>query len=66
LRNDITNARVTVAFTVDPSGKVSNVRALSSTNRKLERPTLAAVSNWRFEPIKSPREARIEVDFNVQ
>ena len=66
LRNDLENAKVTMAFLVGIDGKVTNARALNSTNRKLERPTIAAVSNWVFAPVKTPREVQVEIEFNVK
>jgi TonB family protein len=66
LRNDLENAKVTMAFLVGIDGKVTNARAINSTNRKLERPTIAAVSNWVFAPVKTPREVQVEIEFNVK
>ena len=66
LRNDLENARVMMAFLVGIDGKVTNARAISSTNRKLERPTITAVSTWLFAPIKTPREVQVEIEFNVK
>jgi TonB family protein len=62
----LTAGKVMIQFTVEPSGKTSNVEILSSANRKLNAPTMAAVSNWRFAPIKKPRTAQIEIDFLPQ
>ena len=43
---------VRVVFDVDEQGKVQNPRVLSSPNPAYERPALAAVKKWRFEPGK--------------
>ncbi len=60
----LNNGKVMVRFTVEGSGAVSNAEVLSSSNRQLNRPTLNAVSTWRFEPIKTARVAQIEFDFS--
>ena len=54
-----------VRFTVEANGSVSNVEVLSSSSRLLNKPTIAAVSSWRFEPIKVARPAQIEIAFNL-
>lgn len=55
--------KVMVQFKVETNGSVSNVVVLSSSRAQLNRPTIAAVSNWRFEPVKAPRVAQIEFAF---
>ena len=61
-----TVAKLVVQFTVDTNGSVRDVQVLSSNRSQLNRPTLAAVTKWRFEPIKAPRIARIEFDFSPE
>jgi TonB family protein len=41
---------VVVGFTITASGAVANPVVVSSTDRELERPALAAVRKWKFEP----------------
>ena len=55
--------KVMVQFKVEANGSVSNVQVLSSSRTQLNRPTIAAVTSWRFEPIKTPRLAQIEFAF---
>lgn len=55
--------KVMVKFTVEANGNVSNAEVLSSSSKQLNKPTLTAVSSWRFEPIKVPRVAQVEFDF---
>ena len=57
--------KVMVRFMVETNGSVSNVEVLSSSSRLLNKPTVAAISNWRFEPVKAPRPAQIEIVFNL-
>lgn len=64
--NTLNAGKVMVRFTVEPSGKTSNVEILSSSNRKLNTPTVTAVNDWRFEPIKAARTAQVEIDFLPQ
>ena len=55
--------KVMVQFKVEANGSVSNVQVLSSSRMQLNRPTIAAVTNWRFEPVKTARVAQIEFAF---
>ncbi len=59
--NDV--GKVMVQFTVETNGSVSNVKVLHSTQRQLNRPTISAVSDWKFEPISEPQVAQIEFAF---
>ena len=59
----LTTGKVMVKFTVEANGSVSNAEVLNSSSRQLNKPTLAAISSWRFEPIKTPRIAQVEFDF---
>ncbi len=58
--------KVMVRFTVEPNGSTSNVEVLSSSSRRLNSPTISAVSGWKFEPIKTARTAQVEFDFLAQ
>lgn len=65
-RNVLASTRagqVVVRFTVAANGSVTDPEVLSSTRRALNRPTLAAIAAWRFEPIKVTRPAQVEFDF---
>lgn len=61
----VNQGKVMVRFIVEPNGSVSNVEVLSSSSRLLNKPTVTAISTWRFEPIKTPRTAQIEIAFNL-
>lgn len=66
LRNTVTNGKVMLTFTVQPDGSVSEPLVLNTTHRKLSKPALDAVSQWRFEPIRMARVAQVEIEFAVQ
>lgn len=66
LRNAIANGRVLLSFTVQPDGSVAQASVLNSTNRRLAKPALDAVSQWRFEPIRTARAVQVEIEFNLQ
>jgi TonB family protein len=42
---------VRVAFDLNPDGSTTNVKVLSSSNRALNRPSVDAVSHWKFQPV---------------
>jgi TonB family protein len=56
---------VRVKFEVQPDGSVSNQEVVSTSSRSLNSATLAAVGQWKFQPIKKPRQAQIELGFDV-
>lgn len=62
---DLGRGSVRVRFEVQPDGSVAKQEVVSSSNRSLNNPTLQAVSQWKFVPIKKPRQAEIELGFNV-
>lgn len=48
---------VTILFTVDESGRVSDPIVQTATDPAFERPALAAVKQWKFEPGKKNGQA---------
>lgn len=42
---------VKVHFDIQPNGSVSEVKVLASTNRQLDKPTISAIQNWKFQPV---------------
>lgn len=58
LRGEI---RVDVAFTVAADGAVSDATVRSSSHPQMNAAVLEAVSQWRYEPIGSPREHAVQV-----
>ncbi|MDN3922623.1 TonB family protein [Roseateles violae] len=63
LMASLDSATVQVRFSVQPDGSVQQVEALHSSNRRLTPAVLAAVSQWRFEPIPRARDASVELAF---
>ncbi|UDF37716.1 UNVERIFIED_ORG: energy transducer TonB [Shinella sp. XGS7] len=57
---------VTVRFMVQPDGSVRSVEALKSSNSRLVRGVVDAVSRWRFAPIAQARSAVVEVGFKAE
>ena len=51
-----TSATVVVTFTIQPDGTIGSPVVSSTTHRRLSRPTLSAISQWRFEPLQSAQE----------
>lgn len=61
---------VVLEFIVTPEGAVTGIRVLSSTNPLCERPAMAAIATWRFEPgIKDNKPVstriRLPIRFNI-
>lgn len=48
-----------VAFVVQPSGKVSDVRVLETNFQKFKSMVVNAVSNWRYKPLSSAQEEEV-------
>lgn len=65
LRAGIANGRVMLSFTVQPDGSVTEPSVVRASNRRLGKPALEAVSQWRFEPIRIARAAQVEIEFNL-
>lgn len=53
-----------VKFTVAPNGTVSKAETIAASHSRLGISAIEAVRQWRFEPIKAPREVAIEFAFN--
>lgn len=62
LRN---NNEVTVGFTVNRDGSLSDVGIRASTNRALDDAVLDAVRQWRYGPLPEPREGTVQLVFNL-
>jgi TonB family protein len=61
---DIKQGSVTAKFMVNADGSVGDAQIVTSTNRVLNSPVLAALRQWRYEPRKEPREAQVEFAFD--
>ena len=66
LLRELGKGTVRVKFEVQPDGSVASQEIVSTTSRNLNSATLAAVGQWKFQPIKKPRQAQIELGFNVE
>lgn len=58
--------KVTVAFTVQPNGSVTDTSVVNASNRRFGKPARDAVAQWRFAPIKVARPVQVEISFNPQ
>lgn len=66
LRNTLSSGKVTLAFTVQPDGSVRDPSVVSSSHRRLNRPALEAVAQWKFAPIRTAQAAKVELEFDLQ
>lgn len=65
LMQELRQGTVRVKFEVQPDGSVTRPEVVSTTNRGLNSAALAAIGQWKFEPLKQPRQAMVEVGFNA-
>lgn len=65
IRSTLTSGKVMVRFTVETNGTVTDVEVLNTTSRLLNKSTIATVQTWKFEPIKAPRVAQVEINFSL-
>lgn len=56
---------VRVQFTVMPDGSVTGAKAVSTTEIAFNRPVVAAVSKWRFKPIRTEQEVQVQIDIDL-
>lgn len=66
LLRTLRKGRVLVRFHVAEDGYLSRIQIVESTHSKLTGPAMAAVMQWRFEPIPEPRVATVEFGFDVE
>lgn len=60
------NAIVTVELTIRADGSVGNVAMVPPTPRGIQRAVVAALEQWRFEPLLSERVHRVQLIFNPE
>lgn len=60
------NAVVTVDLTIRADGSVGNVAMVPPTPRGIQRAVVAALEQWRFEPLLSDRVHRVQLIFNSE
>lgn len=56
---------VRVHFNVLPDGKVAAVDVVSSSNPRLNPAALAAVAQWRFQPVTRVQPAQVDLAFSI-
>jgi TonB family protein len=66
LQTTADNGKVTVAFTVQPNGTVSEASVVTASHRRFGKPARDAVAQWRFAPIKTARAVQVEIAFKMQ
>jgi TonB family protein len=57
---------VKVSFEVHPDGSTAGVKVLSSSNRSLNKPSVEAVSGWKFQPVDEVLTVETELDYHYQ
>jgi len=63
---DLRKGTVRVRFEVMPDGSVSAPTVVHTTSVRLNRAALAAVSQWRFQPLREAQEGMVELGFNLE
>ena len=58
------NAVVTVDMTIRADGTVAAITLVPPTPRSIQRALVAALEQWRFEPLPSERLHRVQLLFN--
>lgn len=56
---------VQVRFEVQADGTVANASIVQSTHRSLNEAAIEAVNGWRFQPVRSPRSAVVDLGFDL-
>lgn len=56
---------VQVRFDVQADGTVARAEVVKTTHRRLNDTAIAAVSQWRFQPVRKAQSAVVELGFNL-
>lgn len=56
---------VQVRFEVQADGTVANASIVQTTHRSLNDAAIEAVTGWRFQPVRSPRGAVVDLGFDL-
>lgn len=66
IRQDINAGTVTVQFTVQSDGSVTDAVVTAATPRRgiFDDAALRAVTKWKFKPLAAPRQTSVVVEFN--
>lgn len=57
---------VQVSFTVLTDGTVSEPRVVSASHPRLAPTAVVTVSQWRFQPLRHPQQAVVDLGFNLE
>ena len=68
VRDGISAGSVTVKFTVETDGSVSNASVTAATPRRgvFDDAAMRAVLKWKFKPLPQPRDTQVTVAFSSQ
>jgi TonB family protein len=56
---------VQVRFEVQADGTVANASIVQTSHRSLNEAAIEAVNGWRFQPVRSPRSAVVDLGFDL-
>lgn len=56
---------VQVRFEVQADGTVANTSIVQTSHRSLNEAAIEAVNGWRFQPVRSPRSAVVDLGFDL-
>jgi TonB family protein len=56
---------VQVRFEVQADGTVANASVVQTSHRSLNEAAIEAVNGWRFQPVRSPRSAVVDLGFDL-
>jgi len=65
LMRNLRKGTVQVKFTVQPDGTVGSTEVVKSTHARLNTAAMAAVKQWRFEPLRHAQLGIVELGFNL-
>ena len=65
LMRQLRKGLVQVGFTVKPDGSVTQVHAVSSTHPRLVAAAVSTVAQWKFQPLRQPQQAVVDLGFNL-
>jgi TonB family protein len=65
LMRNLRKGTVQVKFTVQPDGTVGNTEVVKTTHSRLNTAAMAAVKQWRFEPVRHAQLGIVELGFNL-
>lgn len=66
LLGSLQQGSVLVRLEVRPDGSVGRAEAVQATHKRLGQAAVEAVLQWRFAPISAPRQANVELGFQLE